>query len=181
MNPNYAYTTRRRAPLKPLLLIGGLIVAIIATVLLVVSLSNSEPTQQMQRLSARLTALKTIVELGDKGLQNGDLRKINSDASILVANEQATLDEYFAALGVAKPDKNITALEADTATVESLNDAKLNGRLDSAYPTALSQKLDSTIALMREIRSKTKRAALIDQLEKSETVLASVLDQLAQQ
>lgn len=180
MNPNYSYSTTRRAlPLKPILLVGGLIATVITAVIFVFSAANSEPTQQIQRLSARITTLKSIIDVGSKYAQGGDLRKINSDASILVTNEKAILDEYFIALGAEKIDKNIAALEADTATLETLENAKLNGRFDGVYPTTLAQKLESTIALIREVRDKTRRVALKDQLTKTEAALSTVLDQLA--
>lgn len=153
--------------------------AIAVAVGLFIASSSSSPIAQMQRLSARLDSLKLIIDEGTKNVKNGDLRKVQSDASILVAGDISTVKAAMQTAGIGKTDKAIAALEVDTATLETLTDARLNGRFDDAYKKALSQKLENTMALMREVHDKTNSRALKVALSKAYDNFGSLLDQLS--
>lgn len=156
----------------------GLIGAIITAAIFVISATNSEPTQQMKRLTARLDALQSLIDEGRKNAQNPDLKKINSDAFLLVVTAKSRLSAPLKAAGADKADAASTDAEKITTTLASLKEAKVNGRFDDVYYTALYQKIDSTLALIREIREKTTRTALKTELETTENYLNNLLDQL---
>lgn len=155
---------RRGLRLTPraLLLIGGALAAIIiGAVLLANSGDKSGPLQL--RLSARLATLEKMSSDGRKNLSSGDLKELNGRLAIQLASDQKTIGD---AMTARKPNKDITAAEADTASFDTLEDARLNSRYDTTYRRIVSQKLDSTTALMRELydstRSKALKAALND-------------------
>lgn len=178
MYPSYSAPSKRPLPILPILLVVGLIIAVIVAVVMVVSASNSEPTDQMKRLTARLDSLQAIIKEGQKNTQNADLKKITSDATLLIATSRSQLNTPLQTAGADKADKAMAAEELGD-TLATLTDAKINGRFDEAYYRALYQKLDSTLALMREIREKTSRKALKTELEAAEVHVSNILDQLA--
>lgn len=143
------------------------------------TLGNSKPTTEMQRLSARLENLQTIIDQGTAHTKGGDLRKVHSDASILITGDIARINDALKSAGLKKVPKEIAALEQDTATLENLKDAQLNGRFDDAYKKALSQKLESTMVLMRELHHKTKSRDLKGTLATSYSHFNGILDQLS--
>ncbi|MBC7746466.1 hypothetical protein H7Y40_00600 [Pedobacter sp.] len=187
MNPQFQNTlpppptkrpVSRFTPKIVLIVIGGIIALIIAISLMVLSGGNS-PTNQMQRLSARFDSLQTILESGRKNVQGADLKKVHADAYILIIGDAAQVNRAMTTAGLEKIPKDIIALEADTATLATLADAQLNGRFDTAYKKALSQKLESTMALMREIDGKTNSTALKTSLSTAYDHFGGLLDQLA--
>jgi len=153
---NYSH---RGSPLKTILLIiGGVIVIGLATTLFLMSQDKTGPLQH--RLSARLGTLQRIITEGRKNAGDPDLRELNSNISIQVLSDVASIDAELAKAGVKKPDKEVVVAEADAASFKALNDAYLNNRFDSAYRKLIAQKLDSTNALIKELYDKTTRKSL---------------------
>lgn len=164
---------------KLLLIIGGVVVALIIAGLLLMLGRGSSPVEQMQRLSARLETLGTILEQGTQYVRGAELKKVQSDASILIKGDTATLESAMQTAGLAKVDKDIAASETDPDTLEELNDARLNGRFDDAYKKVLAQKIEETMALMREVHDKTNSRALKAALSDAYDHQNSVLEELA--
>lgn len=165
--------------LKLLIIIAGTIVTLLIAAGLIIMSANNSPVKQMQRLSARFESLQLIVDQGTKSVQNGDLRKVQSDVSILVKGDVASIESAMIAAGLGKVSKELIALESDQSTLNSLTDARLNGRFDSTYKKALAQKLESTMALMREVNNKTSNRTLKMSLSSAYDHFSSLLDQLA--
>lgn len=187
MNPQYQNIispppskrqTTRFTP-KALLLVGGILIAVLIAITLLLLGSGNKPVSQMEHLSARFETLQTILKLGTKNVKAADLKKVQSDASILVIGDGALINQAMKDAGFAKISKDITTSEADAATLATLSDAQLNGTFDTAYKKVLSQKLESTMALMREIDSKTNNKALKSALSTAYTHFGGLLDQLA--
>lgn len=187
MNPQYTDTLppaptkikSQRFPAKLIVLAIGLIIVLaIGGGLMVLSKSNN-PITQMQRLSVRLDTLQALLKEGTKNVRNPDLKKVQTDASILVAGDAASIGQAIEVAGVKKIPKDITALEADATTFATLADAKFNGHFDDAYIKALSLKLESTMALMREVQAKTGNAQLKAALSLAYGHHSGILDQLS--
>lgn len=164
---------------KLLFLGAGILLLVIAVFGLITLTRSSNPAQQMQRLSARFESLGEILALGDSYIQSQDLKKVHSDASILIKGDAATVGAAMETAGLGKVEKDVKAAEADTETLETLNDARLNGRFDDAYKKALAQKIESTMALMREVNDKTNSRALKSSLSNAYEHQSTILDELA--
>lgn len=149
------------------LIFGAIGAAVVALGLLLLFGQGDGSSEQAQRLSARLGTLSGLVQNADQNIKSGDLRKVNSEARIVILGNVSALKAPLAAAGAAKLDKKIVAAEADTATSATLNDAAITGKYDSAYARALNQKLESTGLLMLEISQKTKSRALKAALQKA--------------
>jgi hypothetical protein len=174
--PNTAGAKQR----KPL----GMIIALIVGVLVLVGVGlffvfgnqgDSIDTQK-QHLTARMTTLEALLEKGSASVANPDLRKVQADASLLIVGANTTLRD---ALPVKNVDKTITKSEADDVTFTELNDAKLNGSFDRPYQKALATKLESTMALLKEIYSKSTSKTVKDAATKSYDTYNNVLSALS--
>jgi hypothetical protein len=159
--------------MKRLLIVGVILAIVIAGIAMFFS-RDPNPTAESLRLSARLNTLQTILNDGSRNLQSGELRAFTSEARILISGDQANIDTVFATVGVKKADKTITAAEADGATFDLLKNAALSGQYDATYKSVLTQKLDSTVALMREVKNKTPnvkvKAAMVNSINTFETL-----------
>lgn len=147
-----------------MLIIGGLLIAVVAFMLLFASGDNSETLQQ--RTKARQNTLIEIVDDGKKNLTSDELGKINSELYLVLLSDDAELQAALKTAGLKKVDKTITAAEAGTETLEMLESAKLNAQYDAKYRTVLTQKLESHRALLKELHSKTKSKSLKEAVSK---------------
>ncbi len=178
MNPSSTRSQNARISPK-LLLIGGIVLLlVIVSAGFVILSSGKNPVSQMQRLSVRFDTLQAIVLEGSSNIGDGDLRKINTDASIILAGDIKTINDAMSANGLKKAPKEIANAEADQETLDKLKDALANGRFDSVYQTALTQKLESTMALMSEIHDKTSSRTLKAALTAGYEHANGTLDQL---
>jgi predicted outer membrane protein len=82
-------------------------------------------------------------------------------------------------MGQDKPGDADKTAEADTATFDSLKNAALNNNFDSAYRKTISQKLESTNALIRELYDKTSDKDLKSILNDAYTHFKLLQNQLA--
>lgn len=140
------------------LIVIVLLVAILAGVgLMVANRDNTGPLSQ--RLVLRLEALEDILKDGKKNASSDKLKKLTSEASLLLAGDKTAIE---AALPKTKAKKSasLTAAEDSGASIERLKNAKINAAYDTAYTSELTAKLESTSALMRELHGETKNKAL---------------------
>lgn len=158
---------------------GGLLLLLLVGGGLLLATSGNNPLPQMQRLSIRLESLQTIINQGNKNVIGRDLKKVQADAAILVIGDIANINIALSEAGLDKIPKEVAALESDQATLDTLADAQLNGQFDPAYKKALSQKIESTMALMREVNEKTKSSALKATLSDSYKNFGRILDNLS--
>lgn len=158
MNPRLAsrpFLTRR------MLIIGSvlLLLAVIGIILSSISKAN-DPRDDMSTLLARLDTLQELTALGVKHVKGSDIKKVNSDASLIISGDVQAIEKALASQGVEQASKADQAAEADPKTLANLEDARVNGSFDSAYPTALREKLLSTNALMQSIHGRTKNGSV---------------------
>ncbi|HYG84303.1 MAG TPA: hypothetical protein VD907_05500 [Verrucomicrobiae bacterium] len=145
---------------RSLLIGGGLLVAIIAGFILLMLTNNASLKDPLQRLTVRLETLQKITSDSQGALTNPDLQKINSDTSILATGSLSELAKPMDAAGRGSISDDNRALEADTATLEALANAQLEGRYDEVYARAVEQKIDTILALLSEIYNKTNNRQL---------------------
>ena len=166
------------AMIKRLIIVGILLAVVIGGVALFFS-RDPNPTKESLRLMARLNTLQAILNDGSKNSRSGDLLGFTSEARILITGEQANIDSVFAGVGIKKVDKATLAAEADGATFTLLKNANLSGQYDATYKSVLTQKLDSTAALMREVKNKSPNAKVKVTLVKSLETFQALQDKLA--
>ncbi|EDK72867.1 hypothetical protein TM7_0438 [candidate division TM7 genomosp. GTL1] len=149
---------------KTLMIAGVGVVIVILAFVLISFTSSGGISPQLQRLSARLSILQTMVDESKKSVTDAKLSKLNSDLSILTTGSIARLQAPMKAAGLDKVGDDIKAAEADTATLKTLEEAKLTGIFDRTYARIIKNKIDTILALMNEIHSKTKNTALREAL-----------------
>ena len=159
---------------------GGLLVAIIVGILALTS-GNNGPTQKMQTLAARLTTLQTVSSDAQKKIKSGTLRSTNSTLTIFLTNANHDVIEPFSKNGVdiKKTDKSIQTKESGEKLKQTLEDARLNATFDRIYAREMSFQLDTVSALMKDIYASTGSKSLKEFLEKTNTNLQPIKDQLA--
>lgn len=161
-----------------LFIIGFIVFAIIASIVLMFMNAATKDTTLRQKLSARQTTTIEIIADGQKNLTSDTLKKINGELNLVLKSDDAELQAALIASGMKKVEKEVLASEAGTETLTNLTNAKLNGAYDGTYKTVITQRLNSLRALMLEVheqsRSKALKAVLVDQ----DTHLKSYVDQL---
>lgn len=159
--PKVPYSTRqgggRFRPTPKVLLIALVLVVLVIIGFVLMSQSGDKSGPLQQHLSARLATLQKITNEGEKNLKNGDLREFNARLRIQLTSDTKSISDNSIA---GKTDKAIVANEADTASFDALKEAQLNSRFDETYRKLIAQKLDSTMALMKELHGKTPSAKL---------------------
>lgn len=122
--------------------------------------SSGGLSPQLQRLSARLDALQEMITQSKKSISDPDLSKLSSDLSILTAGSIAQLQTPLKNAGMGSISDDIKKAEADEATLQKLEEAKLAGIFDRTYARLLKLKLDTLLVLMNDIYDETKSGAL---------------------
>lgn len=158
-----------QAPKKPLFelnlrtIIFGAIILIILVIVLV-SISNaigSTAKEPWQRLSARLTTTAALAESASTELKSGQLRSINSNLKLSLANTQRDLTAPFANVGITTPESipdSITSEEAGDATLGRLEDGRLNAKYDTTYSREMGYQLATLLALINEVHNSSGNA-----------------------
>jgi len=163
MGPNHSNFTgyygapKRQINKKLIFLIAGIVVLLFIVIFVISAvLGKDNIGTQSQHLSVRLGNLTTLTSAAAKELGSGDLKKLNAETSIITDGVQSDL----AATLPKKIDKSIEADEADTTATTTLQNAALAGTYDASYKQVLQQKLESIMALLTEMYSKTKSPSL---------------------
>lgn len=162
---------------RMMLIIVILLVAIIAGgALLFAGQDRSGPLSQ--RLTYRLEALEDILKDGKKNASTDKLRKVTSEASILLAGDMATLETVIPPKKGKKPAA-IIAAESSAPSIERLKSAKINGTYNTAYESELTAKLETTSALTREFYKESKSKKVREALNMLYEHLAGLQKDLA--
>lgn len=162
-------------------LIGGVIlIAIIAVFAL--SSTSSGPTQKMQTLAARLVTLQKISGDSQKKIKSGELRSLNSNLTLYLANTNRDIVEPFGKNGVdvKKLDKALTTKEKGDQLTKRLEDARLNAIFDRTYAREMNYELETVTGLMTDIYHGSNSKALKDFLSKTDQGLMPLKKQLAE-
>jgi hypothetical protein len=166
------------AMVKRLLIVGILLAIVIGGIAIFFS-RDPNPTSESLHLMARLNTLQAILNDGSRNSHSGNLLGFTSEARILITGEQANINSAFAAIGIKKIDKVTAAAEADGSTFTLLKNANLSGQYDPTYKSVLTQKLDSTAALIREVKNKSSNAKVKATLATSLQTFQVLQDKLA--
>lgn len=163
---------------RTLLFIGIGVGVVILGILLLIWANSGGVNTQLQHLSARLDTMQTIANESDRSIRNPDLRKFNSDLRLLTTGNINKLRDPMAAVGMTQVSDGIRAQEADTATIERLERAKSGGDFDIVYARVTEQKIDTIIALIREIYDESGNNNLREALSESYADFATLKQEL---
>lgn len=145
-----------------LLIIGS--VAAIAFVLILAAIAgnvangNKRPWQQ---LSLRLEATTTIATAATKNIKNSDLKSLNSNLKLYLANTSRDFTTHLATAGVEmkKVPDSVTKSEDITDLTTRLEDARLNAKFDSTYAREMSYQLATILSLYQQLYASTRDQA----------------------
>lgn len=167
-------STKRSFFSKKQFIIGSALALVILIVVIVsIILNVGGSAKPLQQLAARLQSTETIV--GDAGdtLKSSQLRALNSNLKIYLTNTNRDIVAPLTSEGItiSKIDKAITTAEAGTEITDRLEDARLNAIYDRTYAREMSYRLETIIALMRQIYTSTRNQDLKTFLSRAYTSL----------
>lgn len=170
----------RKVPGTLIALIVGIVLVIIAGVGLLIMNTNASPVSNMDRLNARMAALSSYVTEARKSARNPDLAKINSDTSIILSGDIGAIKSATASAGAKGATKDVIAAEkqASTKLLTQLQKAALDGRFDREYLTVMSEQLQSTQTLLREVNEKSSSAKVKTATKSAYDHLSTILKSL---
>lgn len=162
---------------RTVLIVAGLLVAVLVGAgLMVANRDNTGPLSQ--RLTLRLGALEDILKDGKKNASSDKLKKITSEASLLLAGDMTAISGAVPK-SKAKPSKTVAASEDSAASIARLKDAKINATYNSAYESELTTKLEASSALIHELYNETRNKSLKEALNTTNKHLGQVQKDLA--
>lgn len=163
---------------KIILIVIGLALALIVGVGLMLLSSANNPTDRLDQLNGRMTALQAVVEVGKNRAQDTNLKKAVGDASILLISDVRLIAEATATAGATGSNKQIIAAEDETKLIERLETAAVNGQFDQVYVPELIDKYESTIRLLAAVQSSTNSASLKSATSVTKKHCESIVSQL---
>lgn len=128
------------------------LIILIATIAGAVSNSNKEP---WQRMSARLDGTTALVDGASANIKSSQLRSINSDLKLYLANTKRDLATPMTELGieVKKIPKDLIAKEAATDIAQRLENGRLNARYDSTYAREMTYQVAQILSQIQVLHA----------------------------
>lgn len=154
-NPIPASASSTGPSKKMLFLGGGLVIAVLLAVVLLLGSGGNDVKPQLRQLSLQLSNLAVLTEESRDKITNQDVSKINSDALLGASTSSAQLATLTSSMKLGKPSNELVAKETDAESQQELEDAAIAGTFNSVYPGILSEKLDSSAILMKQIYNET--------------------------
>lgn len=145
---------------KVLFLIIGIMVAILLAIGLLLLSGGSDPAEKLDIVNAKLTELQLVLENGNENAKSGDVRKINTDARILLINDIALLSEVSLAAGADGSTQPPPVDEEEDPLLERLNTAAVNGQFDETYVPELIELYEESIILLAQLEGETSNSAI---------------------
>ena len=144
--------------LKTVLLVAVVVVIlgiILATLSGAIKDSQLKPWRQF---SAKLQSTSKIVEDSSKNLKNSQLRSLNTDLKLSLANTQRDIAKPLESSGIdsTKLPAEITAAETNSGITERLEDGRLNAKFDSTYTREMTYQLAQMLTLLQQMYATTK-------------------------
>ncbi len=169
-----------RDKLFPILVIGGLLVALLVGLMAILSAGGGNQ-EDMMRLSAKLKTLQAIADSSQRNIKSSSLRSTNGNLSLFLTNTNRDMAEPLKAnnVNVAKLNPKITASEDGSDLKAELEDARLNVVFDRTYAREMSYQLEALAALMQQIEANTKSRSLKESLITAKTQLKPLQKQFA--
>jgi hypothetical protein len=167
---------------KILMIVGVIIFVIIILVggLSLISGLTKGPQDDFVALTARSSNLTALLEKQKPNIKNGDLKKINAEATTLILSDSVDLTNQAASLfGVAEIPEATAAAQSFATTEEELEKAKVSGTFDRTYVTEVTALVDGTFDLAKKLRDAVTTQEAQDILDKTMTNLITINDQLS--
>jgi len=165
MNPNgqvpldYLNQIAPQAPKKPVfswnlktIFFAGLtLIALVILIALIsgsIANSNKEP---WQRIAARLNTTEALVDSSTSHIKSSQLRVINSDLKLYLANTKRDLATPISELGIilAETPPKIIAEESGEGIKQRLENGRLNARYDSTYAREMTYQVAQILSQLQ--------------------------------
>ncbi len=139
--------------LRTVMIAGGLLLVLMIVIVNIAGSMGNARVEPWQRLSARLAATSTIADTSTPSIKNGQLKSINSELKIYLANTQRDMSAPLASLKVQteKLPAKITTQENGEQILQRLEDARLNAKFDSTYAREMTYQLSTILTLLQEL------------------------------
>lgn len=139
------------------LMIGGALVILVIIVSIVLGIIGSNNRKPLEQLSVRLSATSTVADEWQKEIKSSSLRSLNSSLKLYLTdiNRDIAAPMEKSGVDVTKPNESILQQESTETLGQRLEDARLNGIFDRVYAREMSYRLETILALMRQINATT--------------------------
>ena len=138
-----------------LIIVGVVLAAIVVVLILVIVIGATSNKKPLQQLAARLQSTETIVGKAQAEIKSTQLRALNSNLKIYFTNTNRDI-----AAPLLKEKVDPTKLDADIVSSETgadvssrLENARLNAVFDRTYAREMAYRLDTIVALMRQLQN----------------------------
>ena len=187
LGSNYLDSISTAQPVKTVnpLLLWGLIIGVLALVIFVVigvsSTAGGTPSASLTSVASTLSNLQTVSESGQKNIQSGELRSLNSSLTLTLTNTNRDLAGILKTQKISLKDtKNNKSLIAVKKDFDALNvrleDARLNAVYDRTYAREITYSLKTLHANMGQLYTSTNSKSLKSTLDKADVSLKLLLE-----
>ncbi|HEY0965083.1 MAG TPA: hypothetical protein VGE13_01240 [Candidatus Saccharimonadales bacterium] len=150
-------------------LIGGVLLAVIIFMMVLLSSGAPSPSKRVADLLSRTQSLKEVTQDSAKKIKDSKLRAANSSLASILSGMENDFTTYLSSTGGSKPEsaKDGPIAEEFTTLSEKLEDARLNERFDTVYAREVGYQIkqirsDFTI-IYKSVKSKSFQDVLIKQ------------------
>ncbi|MFY9228294.1 MAG: hypothetical protein WAO28_03135 [Candidatus Microsaccharimonas sp.] len=152
---------------KLFLMIGGVLVLLVIILSISVNSIAAGQRRPLEKLAARLQSTETVVKDAQVNLKSSQLRSLNSELKLFMADTNRDLADPLKLAGVDVKKLSATAVknESTTELTDRLEDARLNAIYDRTYAREMAYRLDTIITLMEQIYDSTSSTSLKTFLE----------------
>jgi hypothetical protein len=139
-----------------LIVLGG-IAAVLLVIMIIVGGILSGGQKPIEQLAARLQTTSDIVDSSSGKIKSSQLRATNSSLHSQLINIIRDIEPILSKsnLNIKKLSSQVLSNESGDATLERLEDARLNAVYDRTYAREMAYQLDTLLTLMRQIDSKS--------------------------
>lgn len=165
---------------KQLIIFGGLgIIVIIGAIIIINGLAGK--VTPLEQLAARLTTTQSIMDESASKIKNTQLRTLNGSLKIYLTNTIRDIEPIIVKekININKLSPTAISAESSAKILANLEEARLNAVYDRTYAREMSYKLDTTLALMRQIYNETKSESLKSFLKDADKNLQPVQKQFS--
>lgn len=143
-------------------ILGAALIILIIIISIVVNSITTAQRAPLQHLAARLASTTTVVANAQANIKSSDLRSLNSNLGIYLANTNRDLVAPLLSAGVniSNIPDSVTKAESSTALTARLEDDRLNAVYDNQYAVEMAYQLDTILNLMQQIKESTGNAQL---------------------
>jgi hypothetical protein len=161
---------------RRLVVVGVIIAVILGIVLFLLTNLGGSPKNDLTLLAVHENSLLQLADTSQKSIRNADLSTINSNTTILLASDVATLVK---ATGIKKLPADLVKQEADT-NGDKLKEAALLDKFDPTYRQIVLDKVTSLTDEAQKLRSATSSKSTRATLDQLLTNLDSINKQFVQ-